>query len=267
MNQIQVSVDGISGTFPHGGGMVSFGSDNHTNVIFYMKSVLDPVRSRQEGRPFYISKEYVRIQQPGEQLNVIDRPVADDPRVIQRWPNHYQKFQNNNQQDMPEGTPLEILFPNAPEIPANLHTQAVHTVEQLSNLTAHALQSIGMGSVEWQGMARRFLDSAKGGMEHHRLTKQVEDLQGQNQVLQNQISLMQSQLNRLTASQLQGIPQHMIPNTPPTQAQQYNAQFENPTNLYVGPFDNQVTHNITDPGHTHDITDLPPLPKHRKGNN
>ena len=232
MNNTQVTIDGISGII-QSDGQVRLGSDTNTNVIFYKKSVLDPNRSRQEGRPFYISRDYIRIQQPGEHLNIVDRPVDDDPRVIQRWPNHYQKFQNN-QEAIPEGTPLEILFPNSPEIPANLHTQAVHTVEQLSNLTAHALQSIGMGSVEWQGMARKFLDSAKGGMEHHKLVSQVSELKNQNEVLQNQISLMKSQIDRLAAIQ-QGVPNMMIPTSAPTPAQQYNQSLPEVSG-YQGPF-------------------------------
>ena len=92
MNPMQVSIDGKSGMIQPNG-MVSFGSDSDANVLFYNRSVLDPVKSKQEGRPVYVSKEYVRIQHPGEHLNVIDRPIDVDPRVIQRWPNQYQRFQ------------------------------------------------------------------------------------------------------------------------------------------------------------------------------
>lgn len=240
MQSMSISMDGMNGVIQENG-MVRLGNDNHTNVIFYMKSVIDIAKSREQGRPFFVSKEYVRIQQPGEPLNIIDRPVADDPRVIQRWPNHYQKFQNN-QEAIPEGTPLEVLFPTQPEIPANLHTHAVHTVEQLCNLTAHALQSIGMGSVEWQGMARKFLDSASGGQEHHKLVKQVDELNNQNQVLQNQISLMKMQLDRLSAAQ-QGIHPMQIPNAAPTPAQQYTQSL--PEEAYKGPFDNATPTDIS----------------------
>lgn len=224
MQNMQVSMDGMNGVI-QSDGQVSFGNDNNTNVIFYKKSVLDPIKSREQGRPYYVSKDFVRIQQPGEHLNIIDRPVADDPRVIQRWPQHYQKFQQN-QEPVPEGTLVEMLFPSTPEIPANLHTHGVHTIEQLANLTAHALQSIGMGAVEWNGMAKKFLDSAHGGVEHHKLVKQVEDVTNRNQVLQNQISLMQAQLERLTAVQ-QGVPPMMIPSQAPTPAQSFALEPEN----------------------------------------
>ena len=240
--QIYVSgFDGVSGQNAtiDNNGMVSFKSTNNANVIFYNKSVLDTIKSRESGRPVYVSKEYVRIQHPGE-MDVIDRPIDDDPRVKFIWPQQYQKFLNNQDHSIPDGTPLEVLFPNRPEIPANLHTQGVHTVEQLEGLTAHALQMIGMGAVEWQNMARKFLDSAKGGIEHHKLTKKIEDLQSQNEVLQNQLSLMKAQIDRLSAAQL-GVPPNMIPSSVPTLAQQYTQSLEIPAvaNTYTGPFDTE----------------------------
>jgi len=262
---MQVNIGGLEGLSHTNGmitpsGMVQFGSDNHTNVTFYKRSVLDSTKSREEGRPFYVSKDYVRIQQPGEHLNIIDRPIDDDPRVKLRWPIQYQNFQNNSQQEIPEGTPIEILFPNAPEIPANLHTQAVHTVEQLSNLTAHALQSIGMGSVEWQGQARKFLDSAKGGMEYHKLVKNNQDLQSKVEVLMNQISLLNSQLNRLMAAQ-QGIPGTMIPNSAPTvaQAMYQNPAMQFPQNHYPPATVTTSTSMATYTGPYNEQIDLPQL--------
>lgn len=256
---MQVSVDGKSG-FIEQNGMVNFGATSHANVVFYHKSVLDQVKSRQESRPIFVSKEYVRIQHPGE-ADVVDKPISDDPRLMYAYPTQYQKFLNNINHDIPDGTPLEILFPNRPEIPANLHTQGVHTVEQLAELTAHGAQNIGMGAVEWQNNARKFLDSAKGGIEHHKLVKSLEDLRTTNEVLQNQLSLMKSQIDRLTAAQ-QGINPLMIPNAGPTSAQAHYASFqtapaiipvmqfaqdepqlnfqEQTGNTYAGPFGNEV---------------------------
>jgi hypothetical protein len=240
MNPMLGNVDGKPVTIQQNG-WVSFGSDSQANVRFYKKPVLDVNKSKHEGRPVYVAKDYIRIQHPGEHLNIVDRPVDDDPRVIQRWPQQYQHFINNTQQDIPEGTPVEVLFPDQPEIPANLHGMAVHTVEQLANLSAHALETIGMGAVEWQSRAQRFLDSAKGGKEHHRLVKEVGDLRNQNEVLQNQISLMKDQLNRLIAAQ-QGVPSMMIPQNRPTVAQAFAPPVQDPivdtsyTN-YGGPFD------------------------------
>ena len=248
MNQsVYVSgLDGIGGQNAtiNNDGMVNFKPASNANVVFYHKSVLDPSKSREVGRPIYVSKEYVRIQHPGE-ADVIDRPVVDDPRVKMIWAMQYQKFMNNQDHSIPDGTPLEMLFPNRPEIPANLHTQGIHTVEQLAGLTAHALQMVGMGAVEWQQMAVKFLDSAKGGAEHHKMTKKIEDLESQNSVLQNQISLMRAQLDRLVAAQT-GVPPMMIPTQAPTPAQQYNQTLNQPELFdtgFKGPFDDEPKTN------------------------
>lgn len=215
-----VTVDGLAGTI-QADGMVRFGSDDTVNVLFYTKSVLDAAQSRERGRPYHVSMPYVRIQQPGEK-DYIDRPVAEYDQAKARWPHHWARFENG-QQPAPAGTPLEVLFPMNPEIPANLHTLSVHTVEQLATLTANGAQTIGMGATEWQRKARAFLASANGGVGMHRLQQENEKLQSKLETQANQISLMQTQIERLTASTKQGIPSAMIPNSDPTLAQEYSA--------------------------------------------
>lgn len=222
-----VTIDGQAGTI-QANGMVRFGSDDTVNVLFYIKSVLDHVQSRAMGRPFHVSMPYVRIQQPGEK-DYIDRPVTENDPAKYRWPHHWARFEQG-QKPAPAGTPVEILFPQQPEIAANLHTLAVHTVEQLAGLTAHGQQTIGMGATEWQNKAKKFLEAANGGRGMHRLEKENEDLRGKIEVQGNQIALMKTQIDRLLAAQQQKIPAGMIPNGDPTLAQQYAATA--PTSIY-----------------------------------
>lgn len=211
----QVTIDGMAGTIlPNG--MVRFGSDSGVNVLFYKKPVHDPVGSREKGRPVTIALDYVRIQQPGEK-DFADRPVRDDPSVINRWPQHWARYQEG-QQPIPDGTPIDILFPQNPEIAANLHPLGMHTIEQMAGATAHALQTIGMGSVEWQKKARDFLAAANGGVGMHKLQTELERRDNTIEVLQNEMSLLRRQIDQLLAVQ-QGIPSTMVPPTEPTQAQ------------------------------------------------
>ena len=90
MNNMQVTVDGMSGTIQQDG-MVRFGSDDRMNVLFYDKVVIDPVKSREMGRPFSNSVPYVRIQQPGER-DYVDRPIRENDDAIRRWPRHYEAY-------------------------------------------------------------------------------------------------------------------------------------------------------------------------------
>lgn len=214
-----VTIDGMRGTI-QGNGMVSFQADDRVNVLFYRKSVLDPVKSRELGRPHHVSLDYVRIQQPGEK-DYADRPVSDDPSVTSRWPRHWAHYQSNQKQ-IPNGAPVDLLFPQHPEIAANLHSMAVHTIEQLAHLTAEGLNQIGMGATQWQNQARAFLAASKQGVGHHQMQKALEDRDNKIDVLSSQIATLKNQLDRLLAEQ-QGVPKAMIPVARPTQGQAFNA--------------------------------------------
>lgn len=217
MNSNQVTIDGQSGTI-QADGWVRMGSDDRVNVLFYRKSVLDRVKSVEAGRPVHIAMDYVRIQQPGEK-DYADRPVDDDRSVIARWPRHWDAYQKGRAA-APDGTPVEMLFPQNPEIAANLHTLAVHTIEQLATLTAHGMQTIGMGATQWQQKAKQFLAAANGGAGMHRLAEQNAKLLSQLETQANQIASLRTQLDRLAALQ-SGVPSAMVPERLPTVAQQH----------------------------------------------
>lgn len=215
MNNMQVTIDGQPGTIQDNG-MVRFGSDDRVNVLFYKKSVHDPEESRKRGRPWSKSMDYVRIQQPGEK-DCIDRPVAEDDPAKYRWSRHWEAYQKG-QTAAPSGTPVDVLFPQSPEIAANLHSLGVHTTEQLAGLTEHGAQTIGMGATQWRNRAKEFLNAAAGGAGVHALKKQIEERDNKIEVMANQMAGMKAQLDRLMAQVDQRIPSAMIPQQAPTLA-------------------------------------------------
>jgi hypothetical protein len=217
------SFDGIPAT---GGilgpnGAVSFGAPDVMNVLFYTKSVHDPISSRERGKPWFRAMTYVRIQHPGEK-DCIDRPVQEDDVAIQRWPRQWDAFQRRQEQ-APDGVPIEMLFPESPEVAANMHTIAIHTVEQLAGLTEHGMQTIGIGAAQWKNKARQFLDAARGGASVHRMQLQIEKLTNAIETLSNQNAGLKALVDRLSAEKAGGVPPAMIPNSAPTQAQAYAA--------------------------------------------
>lgn len=208
--QIQIQPDG----------MVRFGNDNQTNVLFYTRPVHDPELSRQTGRPMTKGVTYVRIQHPGER-DTIDTPVAHKPDAPHRWPRQWAQFQQSKEQ-IPEGTPIEMLFPQYPEIGANLHSCGVHTIEQMASLTEHGAQSIGMGATQWRNEARAFLEKANKGVGIHKMQAELQKRDNEIEVLRNQVSDLVAQIDRLIAAQ-QGVPGTMIPTNRPTLAQAHAA--------------------------------------------
>lgn len=222
MENSRITIDGMEGTIMAGGdgyGVVRFGNDDKTNVLFYDKPVVDPIKSREMGRRWEVSKQYVRIQHPGEK-DYSDRPLTDFDKA--RFPRQWAQYLQGHKQ-MPDGTPVDVLFPQSPEIPANLHSLGCHTIEQLAGMTEHGSQTIGMGATQWRDRARKFLEAAAGSAGIHRLEKQIEDERNKNEVLSNQISQLQTQVTQLLAMQ-QGVPRPMIPQNSPTIAQQTSQQ-------------------------------------------
>lgn len=213
-----ITIDGQQGTIVpigEGVGTVRFNGDDRLNVTFYNRPVLDPMESQKRGRQWNKSIEYVRIQIPGEK-DYADRPATEADHG--RFPRQHQAYMRGQQQ-IPNGTPIDVLFPQSPEIPVNLHGLGVHTVEQLAGLTEHGAQTIGMGATMWRNKAKQFLDAANGGASVHRLQKAIEDKDAKIEVLANQIKQQAAQIDRLMALVEQKIPPNMVPQMRATQAQ------------------------------------------------
>ncbi len=154
-----------------GYGMVQYGpGDDRLIVGFYKKSVLNQARSRAEGKPIHEGRDYVKIQHPGETLNVVDRPVKeDDP---QRWPRQWHSYQQGVRQ-IPDGVPINLLFPAKPEVETMLRGYNIHTIEQLAGLSGEAISTVGMGAQEWVNAAQRYMERANKGVDHHKFETEL----------------------------------------------------------------------------------------------
>jgi len=106
-------------------------ADKSVYVKFYTKPVQDEAESVKEGRPIYKEREYVEIRTPGQQNNVIQRPVTDMDR--QRFRLAYRQFKDGIE-DQLVGTPLtEVGWMTRSQV-EELHHMRVRTVEHLAEL-------------------------------------------------------------------------------------------------------------------------------------
>lgn len=141
-------------------GQVKFGDDSQQVVIFYTKSVFNAAKSSQLKVRHYDNQNWIKIHPPGEKLNILDRPAKESDKV--KYPRQWNLFLQNKTQ-VPEGTPIDLLFPNNPAIADNLKAFGVYTIQQCANLSAHAMDTIGMGGNDWKNMASQYLENAKSG--------------------------------------------------------------------------------------------------------
>ena len=98
---------------------------------------------------------FVKIAQPGESHhNMIDRLATEDDK--RQYARQYRQFERGEPQTV-EGEPIETLFKKYSGAPGKLHFCGVHTVEQMAIASGNSLDAIGMGSQNWQNMAREWL--------------------------------------------------------------------------------------------------------------
>src|SRR3954471_4647705 len=182
-----------------GFGMVQYGpTDDKLIVGFYKKSVLNAAKSRDMGVPFHESRDFVKIQHPGETLNIVDRPVLDNDR--HRWPRQWASYQQGVNQ-VPDGIPLSLLFPAAPHIVTMMRGYNIHTVEQLANLSGEAISTVGMGAQDWVNAAKRYMERADKGVNHHQheeaLRKRDVEILALKRQVEEVTALVRSQQNQM----------------------------------------------------------------------
>lgn len=174
-------------------------------VNFYAKSVPHGAASLDESKPVFKSIVFMRLQHPGER-DTLERPATRAD--ANRFPRAYRQYVEGRQ-DVPDGVPLHVLFPNHHDIVQALNFHRIHTVEQLANLNDTAMQNLGMGGIQWSNKARRYLEHLQRGegfakyeeklrrqeLDLERATNLNQELSVKLQALTNQVAqLMQVQM-------------------------------------------------------------------------
>ncbi len=214
-----------------GYGMVLYGpTDDKLIVGFYKKSVLNQARSREEGKPVHEGRDFVKIQHPGETLNIVDRPVQDSD--MHRWPQKWAQYQQGIRQ-IPDGVPISLLFPSKPEVETMLRGYNIHTVEQLAGLSSQGISTVGMGAQDWVNAAQRYMERANKGVNHH----QFEDALAKKD---QQIAALTRQVAEVTAlvRQQQNQPRQAAPQSDQSydfQTAQINTAHDSEVRPYTPP--------------------------------
>ena len=189
-----INWNGDVGTVQYGGG------DKNMVAMFYTKAKHNPAKSAESGRPVYEDTVFVRIHPPGERLNIVDRPAeAKDQR---RFPIQWSQFKENRQQ-VPDGTPVDLLYNEQPSVAAMLRSHGVHTVEQLAELSADAIENIGMGCQTYVNAAAKYLQMSAKGVGASQLKRELDDRDRQIHTLTNTVNKLQTQLDRFMENQEQ----------------------------------------------------------------
>lgn len=216
--QIELNADGLP-TFTldkndsflgNGSERIGFGDNSSAPgpfVNFYPKTIPMPAASLAAGKPVFKSVVYMRLQHPGER-DCIDRPATRQD--AEKYPRQYRQY-CEGRQGMPDGIPLDTLFPNHQDVREALNFNKIYTVEQLANLSDTALGNIGLGGYEWQQKAKRYLaaiEQGKGFAQHEEQIRRMQvELDRANQTngdLARQVARLTDQIGQLLNAQAIG---------------------------------------------------------------
>lgn len=167
-------------------------ADKKVFVKFYTKPVQNEAKSAAEGRPIFDEREYIEIRTPGQQNNVIQRPVCDMDR--QRFRESYRQFKAGIE-DQVVGTPLEeVPFLTRSQV-EELRYLRIRSLEHLSELNDQVCgQHAGLYALKQK--AQKFLQAANGAAPITDLQRQIDEMkalvESQNQTIADQSKIIQN---------------------------------------------------------------------------
>lgn len=174
-----------------------YGTANYSkqaNVIFYQRPTKDEKASKEANRPIFVNVDHIVIQHPGETSTKIDRPASNEDK--HRYRDNWSRYLANKEQ-VPEGTPIDLLFVNNPAMAENLKAYGVWTVEQCANMSASAITNIGIGGQDFANKAKAFLESASQGANFLKLERDLKDRDTQIRLLQTNYDNLKAQFTAL----------------------------------------------------------------------
>lgn len=104
--------------------------DHKLYVRFFMATVPDQERSDKEGRKCFKDVEMVQIMVPGDKKNIIVRAVREEEKM--RFPELYNKWKQNREQDVLDGYPLNEWTHVSPSMVEELRYLGFRTVEHVA---------------------------------------------------------------------------------------------------------------------------------------
>jgi hypothetical protein len=110
-----------------------------------------------------------------------------------RFPRQWQAYANQQEQ-VPDGTPIAVMFPQDPQICDQMLGLKVHTVEQLAGLGEEGIKRLGMGGRAYVERAKAFLAAASNMKGAHEMQRQLEAQTDEIATLKAALDRLQTEL-------------------------------------------------------------------------
>ncbi len=177
-----------------------FAADDRLYVEFFREPVMQPAKSREEGRAVYEERDFARIHVPGDKTTVIVKPMNE--YYVQRFRARYDKWKAG-QAEAVSGTPLSALPGMTPAKVEEYKFFKVVTVEQL----AEANDGLGQKFMSFHAdkqRAKAFLEVAKGNAPIEQMNAELAKRDEEIETLKAQMAaIMSSTKSRKVTAELQ----------------------------------------------------------------
>lgn len=121
--------------------------DNSLLIEFRKELVDDNYRTKKEGKPVSVEKDFLTIFQPGLKAGlgeIYNGPVKEDHK--RRFPDEWKRFMETGQgDDAIEGTPLKEVHTLKRDEIARLELHGIKVVEQAADAPEKVIMALGMG--------------------------------------------------------------------------------------------------------------------------
>lgn len=170
---------------------------------FFTESVRDILASEQQGRDIFKPEERVEIIMPV--ISQLTKPVEKvNQSHIDKWPEEYRRFKAGQEMSV-DGIPLEQWPVLKREMVLELKAMGFLTVEQIADMSDHAVQRIPMMGRRLKELAKGYLDEAEAGAILARATaaeeRQARTIAEQNEKIANLTALAERLSSQLIALQ------------------------------------------------------------------
>lgn len=170
------------------------GADAGLWVEIYKHPVPNEAKSKAAGHPVFDEVDFITIRVPGDQLNVVIRPINDEDKA--RFPRHWAHYQNISSNENVEGWLVDEWPIISRAMAFQLRALGFKTVEHVANASDGNIVKLGMmAGMEphlFREKARAFLSLAKNTAAEQKAVEENADLR-------RQMAEMQATISRLAA--------------------------------------------------------------------
>lgn len=162
--------------------------DDLLDVTFERRMIKNEFKSEQEGKTVVEERDFIIIQSPGDTLNVIDTYATESYK--RRFRKQWNSYIKNNHLEQ-EGTLLSEWGIPSTEHQETLARAKFKTVEQFAAAPFNIVQKMGMGFIELQDMAKKFVAAPQS-----RAPSRLEALEKSNKELQEKLNALLAKNDR-----------------------------------------------------------------------